>query len=185
MIEVITIANFENAIEANLAKQELEAEGIPAFLADEITVNVAWYLAVAVRWIKLQVPEPDVQQAISILANSRVPNRFAPRDSAELALEETVFFDRAEFQASLDSQDLDREGDDDIVRLSWADQIVERMFRVAVFGLIFSPLQLYSLWLLIRLLVSQRKVSRSKCWKVLITVILNTPIIITLWIIFP
>lgn len=180
MVEVVTIANFGDVIEANLAKQDLEAEGITAFLADEITVNIAWYLTVAVRWIKLQVPEPEAERAMSILAATRVSNQFAPNDSTELIPEETLSSDREEeFQVTLDS-----ENDDDVVRLSWADRTVERMFRVAVLGLIFLPLHLYSLWLLIRLFVSRRRVTRSKCWKVVVTVILNAPIMAALWVIF-
>jgi Putative prokaryotic signal transducing protein len=180
MIEVTTIARFEDAITANLAKQDLEAEGITAFLADEITVNTVWYWTVAVGWIKLQVPEPDAERAMSVLAAIRVSNQFSSNDSTDFTPEETLSLDRAEeFQATLDSED-----DDDLVRLSWADQTVERMFRVAVLGIIFLPLHLYSLWLLIRLLVSRRRVTRSKYWKVVITIILNAPIMAVLWIIF-
>ena len=51
MIEVITIARFGNAITANLVKQDLEAEGITAFLADEITISINWHWTVAVGWI--------------------------------------------------------------------------------------------------------------------------------------
>jgi Putative prokaryotic signal transducing protein len=180
MVEVVTIANFGDAIEANFAKQDLEAEDIAAFLADEMTVTIAWHLTVALRWIKLQVPEPEVERAISILSAMRVSNQFAPNDSTELIPEETLSSDcEEEFQVTLDGED-----DGDLVRLSWADRTVERMFRVAVLGLIFLPLHLYSLWLLIRLFVSRRRVTRSKWWKVLITVILNAPIMAALWIIF-
>ena len=180
MIEVVTIANFGDAIEANLAKQDLEAEGINAFLADEITVNIAWHLTVAVKWIKLQVPEPELERAMSILTATRISNQFSPNDSAELIPEGTLPSDYAEeSQVILDSED-----DADVVRLSWADRTVDRMFRVAVLGIIFLPLHLYSLWLLVRLFVSRRRVTRSKYWKVVITIILNAPIMAVLWVLF-
>ncbi|MGH2412193.1 MAG: putative signal transducing protein [Microcystaceae cyanobacterium] len=180
MVEVVTIANFGDAIEASLAKQDLEAEGITAFLADEITVNMAWYLTVALRWIKLQVPEPEAEQAMSILAATRDSPQFVFNEATELITQETLSSDpEEEFQATLA-----REDDDDVVRLSWAERTVERMFRVAVLGLIFLPLHLYSLWLLIRLVVSRRRVPRNKYWKVVMTMILNAPIMAILGIIF-
>jgi hypothetical protein len=51
----VTVATFTNSLEANLAKQHLEAGGVRCFLRDESTVDVAWHLSVAVGWIKLPV----------------------------------------------------------------------------------------------------------------------------------
>lgn len=150
-VEVVTISTFSSAIEANLAKQELEAEGLTAFLDDEFITGFLWYLNVAVGWIKLRVPEPQVEQAISILLDSRVS-----------------------------IQDIDEDG----LKLSWADQTVERMFRIAVLGLMFLPLQLYSLWLLIRLLVSGRRVTPNQYWKIAVALVFNIPTIIILLFIF-
>jgi Putative prokaryotic signal transducing protein len=150
-VEVVTISTFSNAIEANLAKQELEAEGLTAFLDDEFITGFLWYWTVAVGWIKLRVPEPQVEQAISILLDSRIS-----------------------------VQDLHEDG----WKLSWADQTVERMFRVAVLGLMCLPLQLYSLWLLIRLLVSGRRVTPSQYWKLLVGLAFSTPTIVILLLVF-
>lgn len=146
-VEVVTISTFSNAIEANLAKQELEAAGLTVFLDDEFITGLLWYLTVAVGWIKLRVPEPQVEQAILILLDSRI-----------------------------DAPDVD----EDSWKLSWADQTVERLFRAAVLGLMFLPLQLYSLWLLLRLLVSSRRVTPSQYWKISVALILNIPTIIML-----
>ncbi len=150
-VEVVTISTFSNEIEANLVKQWLEAEGITAFLDDEFITGFSWYLTVAVGWIKLRVPEPQVEQAMSILLDSRVG-----------------------------VQDID----DDGLKLSGADQTVERMFRIAVLGLMFLPLQLYSLWLLIRLLVSGRRVTSNQYWKIAVALFLSMPTIIILLFIF-
>lgn len=175
MVEVVTVANFADLITANLAKQELEVEGITAFLANEMTVNIAWHLTVAVRWIKLQVPEPEVEQALSILAATSIATQSVPYNSDETTPEQTLSANsEEEFQSTLDSED-----DDDVVRRSWADRTVERMFRAAVLGLGFLPLQLYSLWLLIRLLVAHRRVSQSRYRQAAIAIIFAI-----LWMIF-
>ena len=50
-----------------------------------------------------------------------------------------------------------------VPRPSVADRLAERAFRAAVFGLAFLPGQLYSLWLLVRVVVSRRKM-RRKGW---------------------
>ncbi|MGK7898021.1 MAG: hypothetical protein AB4372_31480 [Xenococcus sp. (in: cyanobacteria)] len=142
MVELVTIANIEDAITANLLKQSLEAEGIMAFLANDITVHITWHYTVAVKWIKLQVPEPEAELAMSIVADMRLTTQ-------------------------------DSEDDNDVVRLPWADRIVERMFRVAVLGIVFVPLHLYCSWLLIRLLISRRRVTPNKYWKLAITIIIN------------
>ena len=135
--DLVTIATFANPLEANLALQCLEGEGIKAFLMDEATETLAWHLTVAVGWIKLQVFEPDVEQALSILQdNNLLPGQIlAPVASSQ----------RERTSGSEEEEEEERR--------SWADRIADSAFRAAVIGLVFLPLQLYSLWLLVRLLV--------------------------------
>lgn len=178
MVDVVTIASFEDAIEANLAKQDLEAEAIAAFLADEITLNVAWHLKVAVRWIKLQVPEPEVERALSVLAEAEAFNSSAPSNWIELLPQPTL--DSAQDE---EFNSASHPNDEDGIRISWADETVERMFRAAIFGLIFLPIQLYSLWLLVRLIVSRRIASRNQWWKVFIAPFINIPMLSILWLV--
>ena len=51
--ELVTIATFQMPTEAHLAKSALEANGMNAFLADELTVGVAWHLSNAFGGVKL------------------------------------------------------------------------------------------------------------------------------------
>jgi hypothetical protein len=132
---LVTVATFTNSIEATLAQQCLEAEGIPAFLQDEATVNVAWHLTIGVGGIKLQVNREQAEQAMLILAEAS----------------------QADYSALVEEEE---EPEENLVsKPSLADRLAERAFRVAVLGIIFLPLQLYSLWLLVKLLVSRRKIS--------------------------
>jgi Putative prokaryotic signal transducing protein len=169
---LVTVATFSNSLEANLAKQLLEAEGIRSYLANESTVDLAWHLTVAVGWIKLQVHESDASQAKFILGSNNL--------DAETTAPEQVYVQ-------------DDDSDDEIIQVSWADQTADRAFRVAVIGLIiiFLPFQLYSLWLLLRLLVSRDacgglrlRISQNRRWKVIAALLLNLLNLFILWMMF-
>ncbi|NJR76495.1 MAG: DUF2007 domain-containing protein [Scytonema sp. CRU_2_7] len=168
----VTVATFNNSIEANLAKQRLEAEGIRSFLANESTVDLAWHLTVAVGWIKLQVHESDAAQAKFILGSSKLDAQSVAEGDKTTAQEQLLVQDEAE--------------DDEIIKVSWADQTADRAFRVAVIGIIiiFLPFQLYSLWLLLRLLVSRDRISHNRRWKVIAALLLNLLNLFILWVMF-
>lgn len=151
--DLITIATFSNSIEASLGEQQLKAARISCLLADEATTNFASHLIVAVGWIKLKVRRADINNAIDILTATNIPHQ-AINDNA---------------------------GDDEFEQISPADETLERAFRCAVIGLIFFPLQLYSLWLLGVLLFSGWNISRDRYLKAAITIILDVLIITILW----
>ena len=54
---LVTIATFTTLVEASMAKNRLEAEGIRIFLADAETVGMVWHLTSAFGGIKLQVTD--------------------------------------------------------------------------------------------------------------------------------
>ncbi len=149
--ELVTIATFINSIEASLAQQQLKAAGIQCLLADEATTNFAWHLSVAVGWIKLKVCRADMDNAIDVLTATNI--QFENYD----------------------------DNDDEFAKVSPADEILERAFRAAVIGLIFLPLQLYSLWLLGVLVFSGWKISRNRYLKAAMTIILDMLIVLIAW----
>jgi len=63
-----TIASYSFPYEAQIARARLDAEGIPAFVADEQTINMQWLYSNAMGGVRLQVPEQFAAQAIEILA---------------------------------------------------------------------------------------------------------------------
>ena len=63
-----TIARFRNPVSAHIARARLEAEGIPAFLADEHLVGVQWLYSDAVGGVKLNVPGPYAEAAREVVA---------------------------------------------------------------------------------------------------------------------
>lgn len=64
---LVTIASYSMPYEAHIAKSRLDSEGIPAFMADEHTINMQWLYSNALGGVKLQVPEPYAEAAIEIL----------------------------------------------------------------------------------------------------------------------
>ena len=81
--ELLTIATFSMAIEADLARAKLESEGIECFLADEHTVTVNWLYSQAVGGVKLQVREANAQKAMEILRGSSNMTEGAEEREAE------------------------------------------------------------------------------------------------------
>ena len=64
---MITIAIFDNQALAHIAKGRLEAEGIPAQLADDNLVQTDWLFGAAVGGIKIQVPPAYAARARAVL----------------------------------------------------------------------------------------------------------------------
>ena len=58
-----TVATFQTAVDAAVAKNFLESQGIPVMLRDEETVATTWALASAIGGIKLQVDAIHVERA--------------------------------------------------------------------------------------------------------------------------
>src|SRR5262249_54020872 len=63
--KLITVATYTSSIDAALARNRLEAEGIPAFLDNEESSSV-WGGLIGTTLIKLMVPEEDVLRADDI-----------------------------------------------------------------------------------------------------------------------
>ncbi len=68
---LITIANFSEPLEANLAKIKLESEGIKCFLVGENFVATYWLLSTADRGVKLQVNKSEAERALEILGTKK------------------------------------------------------------------------------------------------------------------
>lgn len=65
-----TIASFDLAPQAQLAKNALDAAGIPAVVADSEIVAMDWLISNAVGGVKVQVWEEDAERAAAVLAEA-------------------------------------------------------------------------------------------------------------------
>ena len=64
---LVTIASYSFPYEAQIAKANLESEGMTAFIADEHTINMDWLYSNALGGVRLQVSEEDVVRARELL----------------------------------------------------------------------------------------------------------------------
>ncbi len=157
---LVVIATFNNSVEASLTQEILKTQGIESWFQDDATVNLAWHLTIAVGGIKLFVREQDEQLARTILD---------------------------EYQASLNEEtsqnnDLTPEVvEESHLELTSTDKILRRALRVAVVGLIFLPLQLYSLWLLLTLFWKGLPKTQRQRLTFIITLGLDLAVLIFIW----
>jgi hypothetical protein len=63
----VTIATFDQAAQARLAKNVLDEAGIRAAVGDENLVAMDWLLSAAVGGVKVQVWEEDADRAVAVL----------------------------------------------------------------------------------------------------------------------
>jgi hypothetical protein len=68
-----TVATFDNAVAAEMAKNLLEGHGLQVMLTDEETVAAAWQLSGAIGGIKLSVPSTSVGRAEYLLDQKAPP----------------------------------------------------------------------------------------------------------------
>jgi Putative prokaryotic signal transducing protein len=66
-MSLTTIATFSFPYEAQIARARLDSEGIPAFIADEHTINANWLYSNAFGGVRLQVPRELAGEAYEIL----------------------------------------------------------------------------------------------------------------------
>jgi hypothetical protein len=71
---LVTIARYSFPYEAHITKSKLEAMGVPAFIADEHTVNMQWLYSSAMGGVRLQVLQEQAAEAIELLKEDNSEN---------------------------------------------------------------------------------------------------------------
>ena len=66
-IKLTTIAVYNNAIDAHLAKTKLDSEGIVSFIMDENLVSINPLLNLTIGGVKLKTNNNDAEKAKEIL----------------------------------------------------------------------------------------------------------------------
>ncbi len=69
--ELVTIATAAEQVEAEFLRNQLEAKGFEAFLADDNIVGTFNLLAPAVGWIKIRVKAEDAEEATAMVEDLR------------------------------------------------------------------------------------------------------------------
>jgi Putative prokaryotic signal transducing protein len=176
----ITVATFEKAAEAQLARNQLAEEGIDAFLEGAETA----VMFVSPGGVKLQVATDDELRARAILGQRRKWPEKPVHDDYGLDKEVSktaIRGRRFEPGRDDDSQDkvtsktgirarpFDVDDEDEELPESAADATARRAWRSAVIGLLIFPpiLHVYSLWQLLQIPAEEGPLSdvgkRSLC----------------------
>jgi hypothetical protein len=169
--EHVTVATFDNEVDAAMARNYLESGGVRAFLLDDTTVSMDWALSNAVGGIKLQVKASDLGRAEFLLG--QLPDNV--KENCEPAPSLATAFATPETVEQLNEED----GPENP-----KDLAVDRLFQVSVFGLLFCPLQVYALWLLLTLPTIEGPMSANRQWKVWVSVVLSVPLFVLLMAVF-
>jgi hypothetical protein len=157
----IDIARFASVNEAAVARNALEAAGIPAFLDGAATATWLWHFGTAIGGVRLFVRPGDVEQARAILSGDDV------EDASE---------SRPEDACSPNDDWGEPEVEDEAASGTLP---ITRAWRAAIIGILFFPplLSLYSMWLLIRhrLLFSGR--TRPTDWRAVAAFAVNVVVL--------
>ena len=70
MSHLIVIASYSFPLDANIAKAALSSAGIPAFVADEHTINMQWLYSNAMGGVRVLVAREHESAAITLLTNN-------------------------------------------------------------------------------------------------------------------
>ena len=169
--DLITLATFQGATEAHIARNQLESTGIQATLADEMTTTAAWFLTSAVGGIKLQVAREDAERAAAILTETESFELGTERWDEEAA--------EGEFEDDFaEEKEQENENEEVEALLTEADALARRAFRAALLGLIFLPLQLYAIWLLTLFLFEPSRANTKSRWRLFWAWIFCLPVIL-------
>jgi Putative prokaryotic signal transducing protein len=132
-----TVARYARPAEAAIARNSLEAAGISAWIADELTLTADPFLSGAVNFIKVQVRAGDLERAVEVLAE--VPGPVAP--------------DAHEHDGDPDGPDAG-DGPDEFPPETPGQRRVRFAYRAALMGVLVCPPLLHIYWLVQLLVVA-------------------------------
>jgi hypothetical protein len=168
---LVTVATFWSPVEANLARNRLEAAGMRAFLASEESVRMAWHLTNAFGGVKLEVGDGETEEALAILTED---NTSGPPRSGQPE------------EALSPPSEVEQPGDPSAGEAAEAEPVLtsreqnaDRAFRGAVFGLLLLPLQLYVFWLLLKVFVSDERLGPEERRHAVVAAVINLPILLS------
>jgi hypothetical protein len=136
--KLVTVATFDQVVQAQMAADALRAAGIDTMVADAETVSMDWLLSTAIGGIKVQVREEDAERAVEELGR-----RFGERGEgfgAEAADEPDEGEDRPP-----EPEPADEPGPP--AAPASRDDYARRLVRAAVFGLFVPPVWFFAVYL--------------------------------------
>ena len=164
--KLVTIARFDLAGQAHIAKNELEAAGIKSVLADEQTIAMDWLLSNAIGGIKVQVLEEDAERAVTALEESLGSDETVDEETmtaAAVAAEKEDIDEPLEPIAPPSDSPPTLAGTDTeesaAGKPSERDGYARRLFLTSVFSVLVPPLWFYAIYLFLNAAFGEGSIS--------------------------
>jgi len=156
--EVVTAAVFGDHTQAIAARLELDAAGIPAFVADEHVAGGILSLATAIGGFRLQVPASRLEESLRLL-DERMPGGGGTTDWSEVDVgvpepEENEDGEEAPLQSPAPSPTMPEPIEE---TLTLREQRAERLMTGVVIGIICFPVLFLAFWRVIQVFVSDER----------------------------
>jgi hypothetical protein len=157
--ELVTVASFDDAVSARLAFNHVREGGVLAVLSDENTVTMDWLLSNAIGGIKIQVNPKDAARARELIDDHERPRASADTEPGPLTdeIDDESMAALALASGPADVLIEDEEPDIEEELPSTREQFASRAFRGALLGILLPPLELYVLYLVLRVFVSDER----------------------------
>jgi hypothetical protein len=155
--ELVTVATYDDAVSARMALNHLCEAGLAAVLSDESTVAMDWLLSNAIGGIKVQVHSKDLTIAHRLLEEHHRYEAAAGGEAETLAAEMGEASVDAEALGDIEGEAPNAEDEDDLEEeppLTTRERNGLRAFRGALLGILFPPIELYVLYLVYKVFVS-------------------------------
>jgi hypothetical protein len=160
--ELVTVATYDDAVSARMALNHLCETGLTAVLSDESTVAMDWLLSNAIGGIKLQVHSKDLTVAHRLLEEHHRSEAAADGAPAIETLEAEMGEPDVDAEAlgDIEGEAPSAEDEDDLEEeppLTTRERNGLRAFRGALLGILFPPIELYVLYLVYKVFVSDER----------------------------
>jgi hypothetical protein len=155
---LVSIGSYATPVEADMARNLLEAQGIASYLEGASTVGNFWYLGNATGWVKLMVDEEQAERAATVLRTATSEAASVPPWVCECGAEVDAGFDVC-WACGLSRDAVAPPDDESHVTISApveADNpvaaAVDRAWKASILGCVFLPviLHVYSTGILLR-----------------------------------
>lgn len=159
---LVTVATFGNSVEANLARNYLEAAGVRCVLTSEDTAGIVWQFTSAVGGIQLLVSSEDIDAARRALEDHLADQGPPPPVPA------TGVMTEADHRF-----DAEPEVEDEEPTFTTRELDAKRALTAAVLGLLCFPIQLYASYLLVKTYLSDQPIRPGCVWQAVLAWVLN------------
>lgn len=178
--DLVTVATFENATKAHIAKGELEASGIRVMLADEETVGMLWHVAVALGGVKVQVGRDDLIRACEIIRHiyeeDELPLTNEELEAQAMAMPredaDDVAVPNTESESTVATENAEEP------ELNYREQCARKLFFVVWLSMAFSPLFAYAFYLSLNVLFGSGTLSPRRRFEAFVGCILMLPALV-------